>query len=129
MSAAPRQQDQQAALERAAAGMREKLTEYRTRMLAAEKLAAGLMATITGLQNLHCEYRIYDECGHDHDDDDPARVDCGDFSSCEDAYLYSVCEACCTEPDYGQTEECAASHDHGPGKPLCPTAAILGSAA
>lgn len=35
-----------------------------------------------------------------------------------------VCMHCCTDRD-GFTAECLDHHDHRPGQPLCPTAAIL----
>jgi len=81
---------------------------------------------LMAIGELHAPLRIYDECGHDHPEDDPARVDCHDFASCEEAFLYVTCRHCCAGQIWGdQTEECASEHDHGPDRPRCPTAAIL----
>ena len=99
-----------------------KVRELEKQLADATARYGGLVADLT---TLHSEYRIYDECDHNHPEDDPARVDCGDFVTCEEGYLYSVCAACCTEPEYGQTEQCAGAHDHRPSAPLCPTIAAL----
>ncbi|HEY6493278.1 MAG TPA: hypothetical protein VIZ43_08400 [Trebonia sp.] len=81
---------------------------------------------LAALRELHAPHRIYDECGHDHAEDDPAAVRCSDFITCEEAFEYEICRHCCTEgEDFSETEECASQHDHGPGKPLCLTAVIL----
>jgi hypothetical protein len=79
------------------------------------------------LGELHSEYRIYEECDHAHayEEDRGGVIDCGDFVTCEDGYLYAACRECCTD-EGGQTEACGDGHHHGTGKPICPTAAILG---
>ncbi|MBX6386837.1 MAG: hypothetical protein IRZ07_28315 [Microbispora sp.] len=73
-------------------------------------------AAIARVRDLHYEYKIYADCGHDAHHDDDARVvetDDGRYV-CADGYQYSVCHECCTasgEP----TEHCAETHDHTDG--------------
>jgi hypothetical protein len=80
---------------------------------------------IAALRELHKPHGIYDECCH-HDHDDDAKVtNCGEFVTCLPP-MYFVCRhCCCDQDDYYQLEVCVDSHDHGPGKPVCETAAIL----
>lgn len=83
--------------------------------------------SLEALSKLHREFKIFSECGHDHEVD-PDQGMHGLFwvqdvgVVCEDAYDYSVCKACCTK-DGDQTEECATYHDHL--RYLCPTDKIL----
>lgn len=89
---------------------------------------SGREALSQQVRELHSEFRIYDECDHDHTDEDVEQgraVDTPDFRSCDEVYMYSICAHCCTEPEYGQTETCAGDHNHRPGAPLCPTLALL----
>ena len=45
----------------------------------------------------HREWRIYDECGHDHREGESDTRDVRDVGiCCEDGYLYSLCEKCHT---------------------------------
>lgn len=85
-------------------------------------------ARLARLRDLHRPYRIYETCGHDVDGDDGQAghftVDTGDFITCEDGYLYSICTECCCDSG-GQSETCITDHDHGRDKPICLTAAIL----
>lgn len=70
----------------------------------------GRDATIQRVRDRHSEYRIYDECGHGHDADEPGigyAVEIGFV--CEDGYMYSVCRECCTA-DGAHTEHCATDH-------------------
>jgi len=78
------------------------------------------------LGRLHRPYRVYQECGHAHADgeDRGGVIDCGDFVTCEEGFLYSACRECCTDAG-GQTEACADGHRHQIGGSICPTAAIL----
>jgi len=92
--------------------------------------AGGLSAPrdlIAELRGLHKPFGIYAECGHEHAEDDPAAVSCGDFVTCEDGFLHWVCQACCCRNEE-QTAECAEHHEHGPGLVICPTAWILDGA-
>lgn len=52
------------------------------------------------------------------DGDHPEDCDCGDPRM-------TVCRLCCTDGK-DQHETCAAYHDHGPDKPICPTIAAIG---
>lgn len=45
----------------------------------------------------HREWKTYDECGHDHEPEDPGVVDIEDIGLvCQDGFMYSVCFACHT---------------------------------
>ena len=88
--------------------------------LAARRLLAAVEAVLAH----HSEFRIYDECDHEHSQEEVdagTAVDCpgADFVTCRDGYAYSVCRACCTG-GWSQMEECASDHDHGDCWP-CPT--------
>ena len=77
----------------------------------------SLLAAVEAVLALHAEFRVYEECGRQHACD--GVIDCGDFITCEDGYLYSVCRDCCTG-GRDQTEECAGEHDRASCWP-CPT--------
>jgi hypothetical protein len=84
---------------------------------------------ITELRELHRPFGIYDECGHDHTEEQLEAGDCLEIDevglTCEDGLMYQVCEHCCIKEWFGQTEDCASDHKHGKGEPICATAAIL----
>jgi hypothetical protein len=73
---------------------------------------AGRDETIQRVRDLHSEYRIYTECGHEETEDhngDPFEID--DIGwICQDGYLYSICRECCIHGGDVQTEECADFH-------------------
>ena len=78
---------------------------------------------------LHRPHRIYEECDHAHQEGDSGVIDCWDFLTCEDAYLYSICSACCSgdaEPPE-QAEDCATYHSHGKDGPICSTVRAVNS--
>lgn len=109
---------------------RESLRVALAASMAAESLpgrtAMVLAAALDAVLDQHRPLRIYDECDHDHDDDDLDAGRCIDVSevgyTCEDGYLYSVCQACCMDDlDTGQREPCADGHDHRTGDWLCET--------
>jgi hypothetical protein len=88
---------------------------------------------IDALRARHAPMRIYDECDHDHNEADvidgrPSLVDTGEFITCEDAYLYSICRWCCCEnPEWPeQAEWCADRHnaEHRAGH-TCDVPALL----
>lgn len=82
--------------------------------------APALLAVLRHVQALHSEFRIYDECGHQHTETDVFVRDIADVGLvCEEGFMYSVCRHCCTDASGDQTEECASSHDHS--RWLCPT--------
>jgi len=86
---------------------------------------AGILVRIG---EIHQPKHLYDECGHSHSDQDVAdgtAVDCGGFTSCADAYLYTVCRECCTDAVGDQAEECAAMHMHGRDEAPCKTLAAM----
>jgi hypothetical protein len=87
----------------------------------------ALLAAVEAVLALHVPYRIYSECAHadgEHEDSGITPVDCGDFVTCEDGYLYSGCRECCTDEGY-QTEACADGHHHAPGEAICATVAAI----
>ena len=88
-----------------------------------------LLAAIDAVLALHQPFRIYDECDHDHTEEDIAEgraVETGEFVSCHDEYLYSICTACCRDAQGFQTEECADAHFHD--KTHCKTAVAISRA-
>jgi len=94
--------------------------------------ARRFLAAVDAVLALHHPHRIYTECDHAHAYDSDAErdkagaIDCGDFVTCEDGYMYSACRECCIED--GQTEACADGHHHGIGNPICATVADLSAA-
>lgn len=93
----------------------------------AREIAAALEAETARIRELHSEYRLYDDCGHEHAETDEGVVNVPDVGVvCQDGYMYSVCRECCTNGYGDQTEECASAHDH-PGW-LCATNDILRAA-
>lgn len=73
---------------------------------------------------LHGEFRIFDECGHEHTEEDVKAGRAFNVSEvgyvCEDGYRYSICRECCRDGDY-QTEDCATYHKHTADGPQCRT--------
>ena len=78
-----------------------------------------LLAAVDAVLALHRPHRIYDECDHAHEDR-AGVIDCGEFLTCEDSYMYSICRECCTLFGH-QTEQCAGEHEHGRDDRICPT--------
>ena len=81
---------------------------------------------------LHAPYGIYDECDHEHTEDeaddphsDVRYVDEVGYV-CSAGLMYEVCQECCVSEGFGQREDCADRHDHDKGKPRCPTVEALG---
>ena len=72
-----------------------------------------LIAGYRALLKLHVPFRIYEDCGHDHEEVVEGVTDCGDFLACEDGHLYTVCRECCCGGMFRgpQTEECASDHE------------------
>lgn len=102
----------------------KKIEERRT--LTAER--DGLQARLNAGLALHTEFKIYEECGHEHTDDD---VDAGRAFAveevgyvCADGYLYSICKRCCTD-DTGIQGEACANHER-PCWPCATVAALQG---
>lgn len=90
-----------------------------------------LREQVQAVRALHRPFRIYDECGHEHTDED---VDQGRAVSidevgytCADGYLYTICRWCCTDGSEYQTETCATNHAAERENCCpCPTARALG---
>lgn len=93
-----------------------------------QRAAEVAEARIEAVKAIHKPFKVFDECDHDHGDE-PADESPGatvvdvDGIGLTCNHMYSICTACCT--DDGQTEYCADGHDHGRGKPICPTTAAL----
>ena len=108
--------------------------DWRDRAKLLDGQLAELRHKITKLHELHRPFGIHDECDCKPDDAGevthagPAVVDCGEYETCEPA-VYRICAHCCCGADGEQTEECVSAHDHGTGKPVCVTVAILRGAA
>lgn len=93
----------------------------------------GMRDALRAVLELHQPRRIYDECGHEHTEEDrkASRAVAIDEVGyvCKDGYQYSICRSCCMDSDNDyQTEDCATYHDHGAGKPTCPTEVAIASA-
>jgi hypothetical protein len=74
----------------------------------------GLVKVRRAVLDLHSEFKIYDDCGHQHHVGDPGALSIENLGlTCEDGYEYSVCRECCTggSGEY-QTEDCVNHHDH-----------------
>jgi hypothetical protein len=89
-----------------------------------------LQAAVERIRSLHEPYGIYDDCGHKHAEDEPGVLYVAEIGIfvCKDGHFYDVCRLCCCEYSSGgggQTETCASVHNHGVGKPICETIAIL----
>jgi hypothetical protein len=67
-------------------------------------------SAISAVLDLHSPMRIFDECGHDHQADEPGVRDIDEIGLvCEEAYSFTICRHCCAW-EYGQTEACASNH-------------------
>jgi hypothetical protein len=78
-----------------------------------------LRGQIAAVRKLHHEFKIYDECGHKHDDQDGSILVEEIGYVCAAGHAYSICHECCAPGD-SQTEECADNHIPGECWP-CPT--------
>jgi hypothetical protein len=90
------------------------------------------VARVAALRGLHKPFGIYEECGHDHTEEDFEAGRCIEVDligyTCEEGLMYRVCTHCCTDNqtfEQYQTEDCATNHEHGAGVPICKTMAIL----
>ncbi|OLE25881.1 MAG: hypothetical protein AUG44_14700 [Actinobacteria bacterium 13_1_20CM_3_71_11] len=97
---------------------------------------ADLKGRIDKALALHVEFKIYDECDHDHRYNEDGALPEGVLDideiglTCQGAYLYSICSNCCTGgSEEWQTEACANDHKHDGASPCwpCPTRAALAS--
>ena len=97
--------------------------------LRAQGAAAERERWRAAIVKLHAPFRIYDECDHEHTQEDvdggrAFEIDIIGFT-CENGFEYEVCVACCCDRDSEQTEECISSHVHGVNLPRCQTIRLL----
>lgn len=95
------------------------------RFIAAARTALPeALDAIERVRALHEPFKIYGDCGHDHDEDEPGVAYVEEIGwTCE--FLYEICYECCAGHRGEQSEECCDEHDHGHGKPICETIAVL----
>lgn len=75
---------------------------------------------IGAVLQVHAPYRLYGDCGHDHDENDLGVIERLDGQLvCDEDRVDLVCLACCTW-EFGQTDHCASNHGTGACYP-CPT--------
>jgi hypothetical protein len=97
-------------------------------------IAIPAVDLVAKLRELHRPFGIHDECDCEWEDelgdykhpDGATVVNCPEYVTCEPA-MWFVCARCCRtdDGDCYQLEVCADTHDHGPGKPICETGALL----
>jgi hypothetical protein len=83
-----------------------------------------LAIVLKQVREIHKPFGIYDECDHDHAEGEEGTIYVDDIGIVCDKPMYSICTNCCAFGGDSQSEECASAHDHGPGKPICATAAL-----
>ncbi len=92
---------------------------------------ADLQARIDAALALHSQFRVYTECGHHHEDDDPDVIEIDEIGlACGDGFMYLICANCCTGGSREwQTEACASEHKHDGSATCwpCPTRKALTS--
>ena len=98
-----------------------------------ETLKAALQkanATIARVAAIHRPYGIYEECGHDHEPDEPGVTEVDDVGLvCAEGKLYDICGSCCAHDfEGGQNLECAENHVHAKGEAICDTFSALHAA-
>jgi hypothetical protein len=80
-----------------------------------EELIAALeaeRAKIAKIVTLHRPSKLYGECDHKHTEGDGS-FEIDDVGlTCEDGFLYWVCDLCCVDGESGQNEDCWAAHNH-----------------
>jgi hypothetical protein len=92
--------------------VREMYADLRKRATEIERQRDRLAAQVKRIRDLHAEFKIYDECGHRHSEDDPGVIEIENVGlTCKDGYQYSVCRTCCRDGDY-QSLACVEHHDH-----------------
>jgi len=82
---------------------------------------------IDEIRQLHRPFRIYDECGHKHEEGEPGVKEIDEVGLvCEAGFQYEICRACCVDSHLDEmTETCATEHTHGANTPRCATIAII----
>lgn len=88
-----------------------------------------LAAALHSVLNRHRPRGIYQECDHEHTDEDLAAGLCLDIDEvgyvCQVGLMYSVCSECCSDGDYAQGERCADGHEHHLDGPICMTVGLI----
>ena len=84
-------------------------------------------STIARVAAIHRPYGIYEECGHDHEPDEPGVTEVDDIGLvCAEGKMYDICGSCCAHDfEGGQDLECAENHVHAKGEAICPTFSAL----
>ena len=96
-------------------------------MLTPSAQVAALELKVVRVLELHSPYKIYDECGHEHEETDKGVTNVIEIGPvCKDGYMYTICRHCCTDAMGDQTEECVGEHDHSTG--ICETRRVLDGA-
>ena len=87
-------------------------------------------STIARVAAIHRPYGIYEECGHDHEPDEPGVTEVDDVGLvCAEGKMYDICGSCCAHDfEGGQDAECAENHAHAKGEAICDTFAALHAA-
>ena len=87
-------------------------------------------STIARVAAIHRPYGIYEECGHDHEPDEPGVTEVDDIGLvCAEGKMYDICGSCCAHDfEGGQDLECAENHVHAKGEAICDTFAALHAA-
>ena len=80
------------------------------------------------LRELHAPVPIYQECGHEHEEEEPGKVFATTIGlTCN--YRYDVCNACCISASAQYDDEpfleICEEHRHRPDTPICKTREIL----
>lgn len=87
---------------------------------------SNALQAVYAVLDLHNEFRIYDDCGHQHTEAGNGVLDVENVGlTCSEGYEYSICRSCCADGGAYQTEDCA-SHER-PCWP-CPTHHTIASA-
>lgn len=92
--------------------------------------AERLRRVITAVLDTHPPFRVYDDCGHNHDYEGNGHVPDGVIERldgtliCEAAHKWTVCLSCCTW-EFGVTDECMSNHAHDSCYP-CRTVRVIG---
>ncbi|MGH3099302.1 MAG: hypothetical protein ACRDMV_25255 [Streptosporangiales bacterium] len=90
--------------------------------------ASVTVAALRAVLEVHRPTRIYEDCGHEHTDEDVAEGRAEEIDDvgvvCEDGYQYTICVECCSDGGR-QTEECAVDHTPCDDCWPCPTRAAI----
>lgn len=98
-------------------------------MTVTSDLLGYAQAAIGRVRAIHKPFGIYEECNHDHTDEDVAdgqAVNVNEVGlTCDDGLMYRICMECCVDGEEYQSERCMDSHEHSKVGPICATIAAL----